>query len=57
VVIACSIVAFSLAIGVLFWTVGVLFHMLGWLIRLALIVGVAAFVWRLVVGRSRDKAS
>jgi hypothetical protein len=57
VVIACSIVAFSLAIGVLFWTVGVMFHMLGWLIRLALIVGVAAFVWRLVVGRSDRRAS
>jgi hypothetical protein len=56
-VIACSVVAFSLAIGVVFWTIGVVFHLLSWLFRLALIVGVAALVWRLIVGRSGRRAS
>jgi hypothetical protein len=56
-VIACSVVAFSLAIGVVFWTIGVVFHLLSWLFRLALIVGVAALVWRLIVGRSGRRVS
>jgi hypothetical protein len=50
-VIVCSVVAFSLAIGVVFWTIGVVFHLLSFLFRLAIIVGVAALVWRLVAGR------
>jgi hypothetical protein len=56
-VIAASIVAFSLAIGVVFWTIGVVLHLVGWLFRLALVVGVAAFVWRLVVGRAGRRHS
>jgi hypothetical protein len=50
-VIVCSVVAFSLAIGVVFWTIGVVFHLFAFLFRVAIVVGVAALVWRLVAGR------
>jgi hypothetical protein len=50
-VIIGSVVACSLAIGVVFWTIGVVFHLVSLLFRVAIVVAVAALVWRLVTGR------
>jgi hypothetical protein len=41
-------VAASVGLGVAFWAVGLVFHLFGWILRIALLAGVAAFVWRWV---------
>jgi putative flippase GtrA len=32
-------------LGVAFWALGLLFHLLGWILRVAILAAVAAFVW------------
>jgi hypothetical protein len=50
-----SIVVVALAallvLGAGFWLLGIVFGMLGWIVRIALLAAVAAFVWRLVTRR------
>jgi hypothetical protein len=47
-------VAAALALGLLFWAFGFLFSFAAVLLRVALIVAVAAFIWkRITRGRSR----
>ena len=44
------------ALGIAFWAVGFLFHIAGWILRVAVLAAVAAFVWRWVNRRwSRDR--
>jgi hypothetical protein len=43
------------AIGIAFWTLGFLFSIAGWILRVAVLAAVAAFVWRWVNRRSRDR--
>jgi hypothetical protein len=45
-------VAASVGLGVAFWAVGLVFHLFGWILRIALLAGVAAFVWRWVNRRT-----
>jgi hypothetical protein len=33
-------------LGVVFWALGFLFHLAGWILRIAVLAAVAAFVWR-----------
>lgn len=52
VVAVIGIVALSVA----FWVMGFLFHLAGWILRIAVLAAVAAFVWRWVSRRScRDR--
>ena len=44
-------VAGGIALAAAFWMIGAVFHLLGALARLALIVGVAAVVWQFVARR------
>ena len=37
-----------LLLGTAFWAIGLVFHLFGWILRVALLVAVAAFVWRRV---------
>ncbi len=36
----------AVALSVAFWAVGFLFHLAGWILRIAILAAVAAFVWR-----------
>jgi hypothetical protein len=43
-------------LGIAFWALGFLFHMAGWILRIAVLAAVAAFVWRWVNRRlSHDR--
>jgi putative flippase GtrA len=43
-------------LGVAFWALGFLFHLAGWILRVAVLAAVAAFVWRRVTRhRSPDR--
>jgi hypothetical protein len=45
----------AVALSVAFWVIGILFHLAGWILRIAVLAAVAAFVWRKVSHRwSRD---
>ena len=37
-----------LVLGTAFWAIGLVFHLLGWIVRVALLAAVAALVWRRV---------
>jgi hypothetical protein len=53
VMIAVVAVGAVLVLGTAFWVLGLLFHMAGWILRVALLAAVAAFVWkRITRGRS-----
>lgn len=49
--IACVAVAAVVGLGVVFWALGFVFDMLGWILRIAILAAVAAFVWRRVTRR------
>jgi hypothetical protein len=55
VILVCLVaVAAVVGLGLAFWALGFVFHVAGWLLRIALFTAVIAFVWRRVVhGRSR----
>ena len=38
----------AVALSVTFWALGFLFHLAGWILRIAVLAAVAAFVWRKV---------
>ena len=42
-----------LALGAVGWAVGIAFHLLGLLFRIALVTAVVAFVWRRITRRHR----
>jgi putative flippase GtrA len=44
-------VAAALGLSLAFWAFGFLFHILGFVLRIALVVAVAAFVWKRVMRR------
>jgi hypothetical protein len=45
----------AVALGVTFWVFDFLFHLAGWILRIAVLAAVAAFVWRKINRRrSRD---
>jgi hypothetical protein len=52
-VIVASLAAFALALSALFWVIGLMFHLIPMVVRLAVILGLAAAVWWLVAGRRR----
>jgi hypothetical protein len=37
-----------LLLGTAFWAIGLVFHLFGWILKVALLAAVAAFVWRRV---------
>ena len=52
--IVSGVVAASLGLALVFWVLGLFFSVAALLLRVALVVAVAAFVWRRVTrGRSR----
>ena len=52
--ISAVVVGAVVLLGLLFWVLGLVFSVAGLLVRVALVVAVAAVVWRRVVrGRSR----
>jgi hypothetical protein len=52
--LAALIIGAVILVGVAFWALGLVFSVAGLLLRVALVVAVAALVWRRVVrGRSR----
>jgi hypothetical protein len=51
--IVAGAVAFAIALSALFWIVGLIFHLVPTILRLAVILGVAGAVWWLVTGRRR----
>ena len=42
----------AVALSVVFWALGFLFHLAGWILKIAVLAAVAAFVWRKVSRRS-----
>lgn len=55
--IAAGIVIGSLAVAAVFAVLTAVFHLVGWLLHVAVIVGVIAGVWWLLVGRRRHRCS
>jgi hypothetical protein len=55
VAVALGIVIGSLAVAVIFAVLTAIFHVVGWLLHVAVIVGVIAGVWWLLVGRRRPR--
>lgn len=48
VTIVVVAVAAAVGLGVAFWALGFLFSLLGWILRVAILAAVAAFVWHRV---------
>jgi hypothetical protein len=57
IVMIVVVAALAIAgLGITFWALGFLFHMAGWILRVAVLAAVAALVWRRVNRRSpRDR--
>jgi hypothetical protein len=51
--VAAGIVLGSLAVAAIFAVLAVIFHVVGWVLHVAVIVAVIAGVWWLLVGRRR----
>lgn len=51
--VAAGIVIGGLAIALIFAVLGAIFHVVGWLLHVAIIVAVIAGVWWLIWGRRR----
>jgi hypothetical protein len=51
--IAVGVIVGGLALGAIVWVIGAIFHVVSQVFHLALVIGVFAFVWWLVVGRRR----
>jgi hypothetical protein len=56
VAVAAGIVLGSLAVALIFAALSVIFHVVGWLIHVAVVVAVIAGIWWLFIGR-RHRAS
>lgn len=56
VAVAAGIVLGSLAVAALFAVLSAVFHLVGWLLHVAVIVAVIAGVWWLVFGRRHRRA-
>jgi biotin transporter BioY len=41
----------AFALGVVFWAMGFLFHLAGWILKIAILAAVAALVWRRITRR------
>jgi hypothetical protein len=46
VMIAVVAVVAIVGLGVAFWLLGFLFHLAGWILKVAILAAVAAFIWR-----------
>ncbi len=46
-IVVIAVIA-AVALSVTFWALGFLFHLAGWILRIAVLAAVAAFVWRKV---------
>jgi hypothetical protein len=56
VMIAVVAVVAIVGLGVAFWALGFLFHLAGWILRVAVLAAVAALVWRRITRhRSSDR--
>jgi hypothetical protein len=56
VMIAVVAVLAIVGLGVAFWLLGFLFHLAGWILRVAVLAAVAALVWRKITRhRSADR--
>jgi hypothetical protein len=44
-------IAAAVGLGIIFWALGFLFHLLGWVLKIAILAAVAAFVWRRITCR------
>lgn len=59
--LACTIafvaVAAVVGLGVLFWALGFVFAMLGWILRIAILAAVGAFVWHRLSRRWSNTSS
>lgn len=53
--VATGIVVGTLAVAAIFFVLGVILHVVGWLLHVAVIVAVCAGVWWLIVGRRRSR--
>ena len=53
-IVVIAVIA-AVALTITFWALGFLFHLAGWILKIAVLAAVAAFVWRRVNRRwSRD---
>ena len=48
VMIAVVAVLAIIGLGIAFWVLGFLFHIAGWILKVAVLAAVAAFIWRRV---------
>ncbi len=55
--VAAGIVLGSLAVAAVFAVLAAVFHLVGWLLHVAVIVGVMAGVWWLLFGRRHRRAN
>jgi hypothetical protein len=55
--VAAGIVLGSLAVAAIFAVLGAIFHLVTWLLHVAVIVAIAAGVWWLIVGRRRHRST
>jgi putative flippase GtrA len=56
VMIAVVAILAIVGVSVVFWALGFLFHLAGWILRVAVLAAVAAFVWRRITRhRSPDR--
>jgi hypothetical protein len=54
-IVVIAVIA-AVALSVTFWALGFLFHLAGWILKIAVLAAVAAFVWRRINRRwSRDR--
>ena len=44
-------VAAALGLGIVFWALGLVWHLVGDIIKIAILAAVAAFIWRRIAGR------
>jgi archaellum biogenesis protein FlaJ (TadC family) len=51
IAIAVAVVAAVLVLTAVFWFLGLIFDMAGWIARVAILAAVAALVWRVVTRR------
>jgi cytochrome c biogenesis protein CcdA len=51
--VAAGIVLGTLSVGLILTVIGAVFHLVGWLFRVALIAAVVVGVWYLIIGRRR----
>ena len=55
VAVAVGIVVGSIAVAAIFAVLGAIFHVVGWLVHAALVIGLVALAWWLLVGRRRAR--